>query len=258
MSKFGFSSKVNQSLVDGILNGYKDYLAVRRRADEELKVSAAYAWTKGNHIDSQIDKLCSGLEDIETSIEKAGYTWEYIQIQLSRELEKYLLIVKNSRAVKKKFDGTPGKLNPDNYLFDYAGINNPLISSGALKAVQQQKAIQLELSLPEIEAIQKKVSLSAPSGYHRFYIVTYEIDSQSKMISEIKVMMPNQQEMQLVEVDDLTGLIETSSVLITEEELEVVQSDKIPAGTYFSETDLFGYSIADDKKKTRDKKQVSE
>ena len=101
MGRFDLPDQLSQLVVDGILKGYKEYLSVRRRAQQELKVSAAYAWVKGNHIDSSVDETCSKYDAIESSIEstveKAGYTWEYIQFILKDSQEKHLVIVKNAK-----------------------------------------------------------------------------------------------------------------------------------------------------------------
>ena len=190
--------------------------------------------------------MCSSYEGIESSIEKAGYTWEYIQFLLKDSQEKYLLIVKNSRGINKAFNGNVKKSNQKNYLYEYAGINNPLASKGDLESTQVDRKIQLELSLPELDAIQKNIVLHAPEGYNRFYVITYEFDNMSKMISKITLTLPNQQDMLLVEVADLTYLIESSEILISDEELQIVQSDKVPDSMYSSDDQLFDYGIAAD------------
>ncbi len=141
----------------------------------------------------------------------------------------------------------------ENYLYEYAGINNPIIDSESLKSVASEKVVQLELSLPELEAINQKIAMKAPEGYNRFYVVTYEFDSQSKMISKIALTLPNQYEMSLVEVADLTPLIEKSIYSISDEELEIVKGDKVPESIYADEDQSFGYGVAaeeqDDTKK---------
>lgn len=243
MKDFDLSNDLNQSIVDGILKGYKEYLAVRKEAKEKLKVSAAYAWVKGNHIDSSVDELCSSTDNVESSIEKAGYTWEYIQFLMKEKDEKYLIIVKNGRGITKTFNGKTSKVNQDNYLYELAGINNPLVSTGKLKSINSDRAVQLELSLPEVFVIDKKVAMEAPEGYNRFYVVTYEFDEAS-MISRIALTLPNQQDMTLVEVSDLTPFIESSAFNISNEELEVVQNDKIPDSMYAEGNQIFGYGIA--------------
>ncbi|MBC2673715.1 hypothetical protein [Listeria booriae] len=55
-----------QAVVDGILEGYKNYLDERRQKKEELRVSAGYAFTKGNHIDDTIAKKLQGLIEEDT------------------------------------------------------------------------------------------------------------------------------------------------------------------------------------------------
>lgn len=248
MGDFELPEKLSQLIVDGILKGYKDYLEVRRRAEKELKISGAYAWVKGNHIDSSVDETCSKYDEIkssiESSIEKAGYTWEYIQFVLKDSQEKYLVIIKNSRGLSKTFNGKAKQAKQDNYLYEYAGINNRLLENNSLQSFTTNKIVQLELSMPEINAIQKNIALSAPEGYNRFYVVTYEFDQQSKMISKIALTLPNQREMILMEVADLTLLIEKSEYKISEEELAVVQGDKVPDSIYAEGDQFFGYGVA--------------
>lgn len=244
MDKFTLPDELNQLIVDGILKGYKDYLDVRRRAQKELKVSGAYAWVKGNHIDSSVDEICSNYDEIQSSIEKAGYAWEYLQFILKKSQEKYLVIVKNSRGITKTFNGKIDRAKQENYLYEFAGINNSIIESKALQSTNSDKVIQLELSLPELDAIQKNTALEAPEGYDRFYVVTYEFEPQSKMISKVSLTLPSQSEMTLVEVVDLTPLIETSVYSISEEELEIVKGDKFPESIYADENQSFGYGIA--------------
>ena len=244
VNKFSLANELSQSIVDGILKGYKEYLDVRRRAQKDLKVSGAYAWVKGNHIDSSVDEACSNYNQVQSSIEKAGYTWEYLQFILKDTQEKYLVIVKNSRGITKTFNGKVDNNKKENYLYEYAGINNRIIESKSLQSVASEKVVQLELSLPELEAINKNVAMKAPEGYNRFYVVTYEFDSQSKMISKIALTLPNQHEMSLVEVADLTPLIEKSIYSISDEELEIVKGDKVPESIYADEDQSFGYGIA--------------
>lgn len=248
MSDFSLSGELSQSIVDGILKGYKEYLGVRKQAQEKLKVSGAYAWVKGNHIDSNVDEECSHYEQIQSSIEKAGYTWEYLQFYLKATKEKYLVIVKNSRGTTKTFNGKADSSKEENYLYEYAGINNSIIQSNSFQKSTPKKVVQLELSIPEMKAINQRTAMNAPEGYSRFYVVTYEFDDQSKMISKIALTLPNQFEMSLIEVEDLTPLIEKSIYEITAEELESVKDDRVPDAVYTDESQSFGYEVAAEKK----------
>ncbi|MFT8363809.1 MAG: hypothetical protein ABF608_11595 [Sporolactobacillus sp.] len=54
--------------------------------------------------------------------------------------------------------------------------------------------------------------------------------------------------MRLVEIADLTHLIEMSGVTIDEDELAAVRNDKIPEGVYSPEVYSFGYEVAEKEK----------
>ena len=54
MTDYKFSEELNVRLVRGIEKGYSDYAEVRREKRDELLVSGAYAWVKGNHIEDQV------------------------------------------------------------------------------------------------------------------------------------------------------------------------------------------------------------
>ncbi|WGN89565.1 hypothetical protein [Ligilactobacillus faecis] len=243
MNEFSLPVELCQVFVDGILKGYKEYIGVRKKAQKDLEVSGAYAWVKGNHIDSSVCEECSKYSHVKSLVDKAGYTWEYIQFVLNNEQEKYLLIVKSSQGIANTFNEKTGRNKKENYLYDYAGINNAIINSKNIQLKKSKDFVQLELSLPELEAINKNIAIKAPEGYTRFYVVTYEVDEQSKMISKIALTLPNQDKMSLVEVADLTELIEKSEYSIGEEELEFIKGDKVPDGVYPDETHSFGYEF---------------
>jgi len=44
MEEYRLSENLNEGIVDGIIEGYRDYLDVRRQKARELKVHGAYAW----------------------------------------------------------------------------------------------------------------------------------------------------------------------------------------------------------------------
>src|SRR5699024_1794995 len=88
------NADVNQSIVNGILQGYKNYLEERKAKRNEMRISTAYAWVRGNHIDDQTAEECNDLEITFTKA-KAGYTWGYLQFNI--EKEKRMFIIKNAR-----------------------------------------------------------------------------------------------------------------------------------------------------------------
>ncbi|WP_176449041.1 hypothetical protein [Lentibacillus sp. CBA3610] len=46
MEKYRMSPNVNQSVVNGILQGYKNYIDERKVKRQEMNISTAYAWVK--------------------------------------------------------------------------------------------------------------------------------------------------------------------------------------------------------------------
>lgn len=49
VKKYRFGKHLNQSIVDGILQGYKNYLEERSEKKETMKISSAYAWVRGSY-----------------------------------------------------------------------------------------------------------------------------------------------------------------------------------------------------------------
>lgn len=68
--------EINQAVVDGIIRGYIDYLEERVEKKNKLRISDAYAWVKGNHLDHfvSVEGEKVGMEYIRA---KAGRAWGY-------------------------------------------------------------------------------------------------------------------------------------------------------------------------------------
>lgn len=235
---------LEQKIVTGIMIGYKDYLAIRKEAQNRLAVSTAYAWVKGNHIDSSVQKMVANEDNITVAHGMAGYAWEYLQFAYNAADVKSLIIIKNQRSTDKSFNGVPQPADTNNYLYQFAGINNPIVNRGKLPGRPTNKTIQLELTMPELSAIQQHSPLKQPAGFSRFYIVTYELDNFKK-IKSVMLNMPKQQEMSLYPIMDLTPLIQSSDVDITDDELGVIQNDRIPDSIYSPANQSFGYEVAE-------------
>lgn len=250
MVNLKLGNEINKIIVDGTLKGYLQYLEERKEKKESMNVSGAYAWTKGNHIDDQVSKI--GQEHgIEFKIEKAGYTWEYLQFTVSENAEKYMVIVKNSRRVKKSFEEQQKKTITDNYLVKLANINENVLENRNENYTKEPEQIQLELSDPEeVKAVLEGTQLNVSQTYSRFYIVTYEIDDETKFVESIKLTMPNGQTMNLELIEDLSYLIQESEYEITTEDVEPIMSEKVSDKTIFStDKNAFGYSVPEEEKK---------
>ena len=153
MDNFKLATKICQAIVDGRLSGYLNYLDERRKKKDEMNVSGAYAWTKGNHIDDQISKLANG-QGLSFIPDKAGYTWEYLKFILNEQNENYLIIIKNSKRIQQTFDGK--ELKDDNYLVEFSDINTaPFIT----KPLQHSLVMILNIAYHIIEPIGRQFLL---------------------------------------------------------------------------------------------------
>lgn len=249
MDEFKLDETISKAIVDGTLKGYLQYLDERKSKKESMSVSGAYAWTKGNHIDDQVSKIGQN-HNVQFKIEKAGYTWEYLQFTVSENAENYMVIVKNSRRVKKSFDDQKKKANEDNYLVNLADINTDVLKNSKQNFVVQPEQIQLELNDPEeVRAVIEGKQLNVTQKYSRFYIVTYEIDDETKFVESIQLTMPNRQTMNLELIEDLSYLIQDSEYEITTEDVEPIMNEKVSDQTIFSgDSNAFGYSIPEEEK----------
>ncbi|MCE3198307.1 hypothetical protein [Paenibacillus sonchi] len=50
MNEYKFTAERNQMIVDAIVDGYHDYVEHRKDRKSKMKISSAFAWTKGNYI----------------------------------------------------------------------------------------------------------------------------------------------------------------------------------------------------------------
>lgn len=252
MTNLKLDPELNQKIVDGILSGYKSYLAERKRASEMLKISDAYAWTRGNHVDSNVWEQCQSLENVSCTDGKAGRSWRYLQITLNSNNKKYLILVKNATSAKNTFDAATADVNKDNYLFGFARANNHLVQDGELKGhVAGQMSLDLEGQPNQSDLTEFEAQNGDVAQFDRFYIVTYDTD-ENKMIKNIYLTVPNQQKMTLYIADDLTAYIEKSNVEISEEELAAVKNDRIPESTYSNGEFSFGYEVPAKREETDD------
>lgn len=244
MGEYQLDEEICKAIVDGTLKGYLQYLEERKQKKETMNISGAYAWTKGNHIDDQVSKL--GQEKgLGFKIEKAGYTWEYLQFTVEDNAEQFMVIIKNSHRLNQTFDGKSKKRNDTNYLIELSNINSPLLESISQSYIKEQGQIELELNeIEEVKAVLESTSLKVTQQYNRFYIVTYEINSETKFIDSIKLMMPHSQTMSLFLIEDLTKLIEESEYEIAFEDVESIKDEISSDKSIFSGgVNAFDYSV---------------
>ncbi|KIQ82245.1 hypothetical protein RW25_04120 [Bacillus sp. L_1B0_8] len=250
MQEYTFSSAVNQVIVDGILNGYKSYIHERNEKQRTMKISDAYAWVKGNHIDDQTARECASV-GIEYKKAKAGYTWGYLQFSSSED--KSMFIIKNAKYFNEgNFPGGKGidgnkkrKKNDENYLKKLSRVNHK-IKFPETRSLPKESGFVEFLTLFDdntLKSLEDTEVSKLQKAYDKFYIVTYEID-EAFMISKIFLWMPNPHNEKAYLVDDLTGLINNSSVDFEDVDTTVLENDEMDSN--YESPAAFDYDIYHD------------
>lgn len=211
MAGHQFEDDVNRSLVRGIENGYSNYAKERSDKRKSLYVSGAYAWVKGNHIEDQVARELKKL-NISYTKEKAGYTWEYLRF--NDVDKKTMFLIKGANIIKDRaHQSILDTDNPENYLVELSQINSD-IDFSEIHGFEQGT---MELfDLPNMMLDNNKMD-ALKKEYNKFYILTYNIDIESRMLSRVDLWMPDFQgdcKVEMVKVDSLSEYLGNSGAEI--------------------------------------------
>ncbi|WEZ02723.1 hypothetical protein P5666_11990 [Bacillus subtilis] len=226
-----FPESLSQKIVQGILTGYKSYLDERREKRRTMKISSAYAWVRGNHIDHAVAEICQS-QGIEYRSSKAGYTWGYLQFENKANNEKTLFILKIGSIINSTTHGILQRKKEDqekNYLVQLSNINKQHFDDN-VDFIRGNEQLKLNFSTYDQnisssqEALKEIEKMS--NEYTHFYIVTYDFDLQSKMLSSVNLFLPSPGLGQYKLVDNWNRFIETSDVQISTEDLQPLHEDK--------------------------------
>ncbi|RAI86839.1 hypothetical protein DET54_11830 [Paenibacillus pabuli] len=231
MEQYKFKSEHSQMIVDAIVEGYRDYIEHRKDRKKNMKISSAFAWTKGNFIESKIADFCVE-QGFTHKKSKAGLTWDYLQF--THEDSKVLFLIKNA-AYFNEYSFSRAKLptGGDNkgalrtYLHDLSKINKDLEFSLTQPSSTGQdkfeRVEQLCLPIPESQVSRVKEELEHfASTYNEFHILTYAID-EAFQISRIQHYLPNPHDNIAYFIEDLSDRI--SGAELNDSDREVLAPD---------------------------------
>lgn len=248
MKEYCLPESLNESIVDGIIEGYRDYLDMRRQKAQELKVHGAYAWVKGNHIDHYVAVSCEDY-GVTSTLAKAGMTWQYLQF--AHENEKSLFIVRNARyfnndEVDKGRDAKGNtRGSKATYMKNLMNINSA-IQFDELQAKNYNQSVQLEL-LEDFQPItlEAEDTIDMDTRFDRFYIATYNI-GEDYQIGEIRLWMPNPVNNKAYLISELTPYIgqKSSHIFEVEENLKSILTQTVAAEGVLG-ADVFGIVLDD-------------
>ncbi|MNO85313.1 hypothetical protein D3C76_766840 [compost metagenome] len=225
MEQYKFISDYNKMIVEAIVDGYRDYIDHRKDRKAKMKISSAFAWTKGNFIESKVAEECVN-HGFTYKRSKAGLTWDYLQFIHGDS--KVLFLIKNAAYFNENCFSqsnlpTDKKGPRRTYLHELSKINRDLEFPPS-QQVKDEGNYYEQLSLPFfVSDYQVRDELeNFKSSYNQFHILTYALD-EAYQISEIKHYLPNPSDNIAHLVEDLSNFI--SGAELTDEDREVVAPD---------------------------------
>jgi hypothetical protein len=228
MDQYKFNSEHSKMIVEAIVEGYREYIDHRKDRREKMKISSAFAWTKGNFIESKVAEECIN-HGFTYKKSKAGLTWDYLQFVHGDS--KILFLIKNATYFNKE-SFSQAKLptkserngHTRTYLHELSKINKDLTFTNIRKGSSDRAVESSEqpsfFLVPE-KQIKEELDYFK-SSYNEFHILTYALD-EAYQISEIIHYLPNPGDNVAYEVENLSNYI--SGADLTEEEREVVAPD---------------------------------
>ncbi|GAA0365644.1 hypothetical protein GCM10008932_17280 [Alkalibacterium iburiense] len=203
------SDEINHHFVRGLVNGYERYLQVRVAAAEDMVISNGYAYTRGNHLEDMIAKEESANVQFEHA--KAG-SWSYLKFKVHNSENNHMIIVRRAERINETLAELQSKTlenREKNWLYGLSKINNRLELD---KIVNNSKVQQLKLyadnAIDERAIIRSEnLSLNLEEEFDGFYILTYEIDSNTQELSDADLMMMDSKTLGLVQVESLRGMM---------------------------------------------------
>jgi len=246
LKKYKFTQEHYTMIVKAIIDGYREYIEHRKDRDDKMIISSAFAWTKGNFIESKIAETC---EDIGFTylFSKAGPTWQYLQFIDHKT--KNLFLIKNAKYFNSaSFANSnipiPGKKQGKSrtYLHELSKINRYIEFSPKYKPkkLEQETHNQLSYLLVAEQEVSEQLELFR-SEYESFHILTYELDS-AQQITKIMHYLPNPNDNIAYEIADLSNYI--SGAELTDEERKVIAPEKDD----FIDPAAFDFGILDEEK----------
>lgn len=225
MDQYKFKQEHSQMIVDAIVDGYRDYIEHRKDRKAHMKISSAFAWTKGNFIESKVADECEEL-GFTYKKSKAGLTWDYLQFV--HDESRILFLIKNAAyfnpnhfAQARLPIAADSKDTPRTYLHELSKINKD-IEFPLEQPVQQSMQFgehfeQTTFSFIRENQIRDELD-QFKASYNEFHILTYTL-GEAHQIAAITHYMPNPENNIAYLVEDLSSLI--SGAELTEEDLEI-------------------------------------
>ncbi|WP_210135717.1 hypothetical protein [Staphylococcus sp. GDX8P80P] len=224
------------SILEGIVHGYKDYIKVRTEAYRTMEISEAYAYTKSNHIEHQVATHIKEYMDFQKS--NAGPSWKYLKfIGSGLSDNQYLsFIIKNEKYFNNNavtYGKTPFNNKDEKekvYLKELVSKNQNIDFDKLQNEHKHPHQLNWDdyLTKPNIYQTEQK-----SDGI--FNIITYNIDSNTKMIDSVKICIPNPVNNKAIMIEDLSD--EVIRIIANEQEY-LTESDDFKEFQTINDSDI--------------------
>lgn len=227
VEQYQFDEVYSKEIVHAIVEGYKDYIAHRKDRHEKMKINSAFAWTKGNFIESKIAEVSDNL-NLTYRKARAGLAWDYLQFIEGDK--KVLFLIKNAAYFNEhNFSRAtlPSKVTNERrrtYLHELSKINSKVKFTPVNQTYENKSETNVQLSLFVLEDSVKNELHDLKLEYNEFHILTYEID-HAFQIHKIMHYLPNPANNIAYKVENLSKHILGAE--LTDEDREVIAPDLI-------------------------------
>ncbi|GAA0435790.1 hypothetical protein GCM10008983_10550 [Lentibacillus halophilus] len=225
MRQYEFNTNESEIIVNAIVEGYRDYIEHRKDRRQKMKISSAFAWTKGNFIENKIAEISSNI-NLSYKMSKAGLTWDYLQF-IHNDTKKLFLIKNAAYFNQNNFSHAvlPNKNKGQRrtYLHELSKINKSLNFPNTTSWYENpfERNEQLSLFIPKNQIEDELDQIK--SSYNEFHILTYKIDD-AYQISEIMHYLPNPEDNTAYPIENLSKHITGSE--LTDEERYIVAPEQ--------------------------------
>lgn len=238
MNLYRLNPRYAHMIVDAIVEGYRDYIEIRKKYRNSMAISSAFAWTKGNFIEHKVAERARSF-GFHFKRAKAGMTWDYLQF--IHDDDKLMFVIKDA-AYFLPTGFTQSRLpNPliqsssqRTYLHELSRLNQHIIFSDDHKEpsfVFEEEMQQGEFDFG-LEQNQGSPAADFFSHINEFHILTYALDSHHQM-SEIMHYLPNPDDNLAYVVEDLSPLI--TGAELSEDDRRIFAPDEDEYMRYIAE-----------------------
>ncbi len=231
LDSFKLKPDYARMIVDAIVDGYRDYIEIRKKYRSMMAISSGFAWTKSNFIEHKVAERCQAL-GFRYKKARAGLTWDYLQF--IHEQDRMMFVIKDAAYFLPAGSGANRLPHPmmqassqRTYLHDLARLNHHILfpdeyREPAFMFDEELTQASFDFGLEQdYGAIPEDVYMAV----NEFHILTYALDSRHQM-SDIIHYMPSPEDHRAYEIEDLSPFIDGAELSEYDRKVFAVDEDE--------------------------------